>query len=74
VSGSFILTDFDVAKYQELCKKWHGTDLDKNTAKQELTKLVHQMELIYRPITQEEADSIAANEYGELNESAVKDQ
>ena len=73
MSGSFILTDFDVAKYRDLYKKRFGTDLDKNTAKQELTKLVHQMELIYRPITQEEADSVATNEYGESNEPAPKD-
>lgn len=49
----------DVADIQRMYKEHFDIDLDYETAYRELTKLVRQMELVYRPITNEQVDALA---------------
>jgi hypothetical protein len=44
-----IFTDEDVRKYQGLCRKYFGEEIDYRTAAQEMSALVHMVALIYRP-------------------------
>lgn len=48
----------DVADMQRLYKEKFGMEIDYQTAYSELTRLVRQMELVYRPITKEQAEAV----------------
>ncbi len=50
------LLDSDIIKYQKLYKAQFGKDIDKHNAREQLSKLVRQMELIYQPITKQQLE------------------
>lgn len=52
------IADADVQKYIDLYKKSYGLVIDKETAVRKLHQLVRQMELVYRPITQQQVDAL----------------
>ncbi len=52
------LLDTDIRKFQELYKARFGMDISKEEAVQKGGQLLRLMELIYRPMTQEEYDAI----------------
>lgn len=47
------LLDTDITKFQALYKARVGVELDYQAARKELAKLVRQVEIVYRPITEE---------------------
>ena len=49
------LTDKDIAKFQKLYKEKFNIELDYNAAYEKASKLVRQMEIVYQPITKEQA-------------------
>lgn len=53
-----MLTDTDIKKMQVLYKKHFGIDLDKDTARAELSLLVRQMELVYVPISAKQLEAL----------------
>lgn len=58
-----MITDADVAEFQELYEKRFSKTIDKDEAYKKLALLVRQMELIYQPITADQYDAFM-NEYG----------
>ncbi len=48
------ITDVDVSRFQSLYKKYTGRSIDIEDARTKLSALVRQMELIYRPITEQD--------------------
>ncbi|HOX30534.1 MAG TPA: hypothetical protein P5080_05085 [Candidatus Paceibacterota bacterium] len=55
-----VLSDNDIAKFQELYEKYLGKKIGKQEAYEKGIKLVNLMSLIYKPITQEELDRVEA--------------
>jgi len=53
-----LLLDDDIRKFQELYKARFGMDISKDEALTKGTKLRRLMELIYKPMTKEEYDTI----------------
>ena len=53
------ITEKDVKEFQDLYKAKFGKELDYQTARQKLTKLVLQMKTIYQPITKEQLEELA---------------
>ena len=52
------ITENDIKKFQKLYKKYYGIQLSNNDARIKLARLVHQVGLIYRPITQEQVENL----------------
>jgi hypothetical protein len=57
-----MLTEADVKKYQKLYTARFGIELGRDEAYTELSLLVRQMQLIFRPITQAEVDELEAKD------------
>lgn len=53
-----LLLDVDIRKFQELYKARFGIDISKEEALAKGTQLVRLMELVYKPMTQEEHEQI----------------
>ena len=45
------ITDKDITEFQALYKARFGKDIDSTEARDKLSKLVRQMEIVYQPIT-----------------------
>ena len=56
------ITDDDVTEFQRLYKTRFGKDIDRQTARRQLTLLVRQMEIIYKPITKKQYDNYMADQ------------
>jgi hypothetical protein len=69
-----MLTDADITKYQKLYKARFGKDIDRHTAREQLSKLVRQMEIVYQPITVEQVEDLIIEDAkkGVLNVSALQ--
>ncbi len=50
------ITDKDITEFQALYKARFGKDIDRTEARDKLSKLVRQMEIVYQPITKEQSD------------------
>ena len=53
-----LLLDADIKKFQELYKARFGVDISKDEALAKGTQLLRLMELVYKPMTQEEHELI----------------
>lgn len=53
------LTDSDIAEFKKLYKEKFGIMLDDTEARAGLSKLVRQMEIVYRPITKQQVEELA---------------
>lgn len=53
-----VLKDEDIQKFQALYKSRFGLDISREEAYEKGIKLVRLMELVYKPMTQEELDFI----------------
>jgi hypothetical protein len=62
-----VLSDDDIAKFQELYEKYLGKKIGKQEAYDKGIKLVNLMSLVYRPITQEELDQVEARRKSDKN-------
>ena len=51
------LLDSDLKEYQRLCKKHFGEDVSVDDAREQLSLLVRQMEIVYQPVTVAQFDS-----------------
>lgn len=51
-----MITDEHITQYQELYRERFGKELSREDARDQGTKLVRLMQLIYKPMTQEERD------------------
>ena len=60
------LLDEDIKKFQELYKSHFGMDISRQEALEKGTKLVRLMQLVYKPMTQEEYDLIQKHRYDTL--------
>jgi hypothetical protein len=61
-----MITDADVAEFQELYEKRFGAVIDRDEAYKKLTLLVRQIEIIYQPITRSQYEEYV-NEHGDDN-------
>ncbi|MEK7621426.1 MAG: hypothetical protein AAB395_03690 [Patescibacteria group bacterium] len=52
------ITDKDVAEFQTLYKARFGKDIDRTEARDKLSKLVRQMEIVYQPITKKQVKDL----------------
>lgn len=52
--GSTYINKDDIAEYKALYKARFGKEIDDNTAREQLSKLVRQMEIVYQPITKKQ--------------------
>lgn len=50
------ITDKDITEFQTLYKARFGKDIERTEARDKLSKLVRQMEIVYQPITKEQSD------------------
>ena len=50
------LLNKDLKEYQRLCKKYFDESVTENEAREQLTLLVRQMEIVYRPVTKVQFD------------------
>lgn len=55
------ITKADVKKYQKLCLAKFGKEPDYQTAYEQLSKLVRQMEIVYQPLDESVATESNAN-------------
>ncbi len=53
-----MLSDERIAKYQAIYKKYYGKEISREHALEQGTKLIRMMQLIYKPMTQEEYDML----------------
>ena len=53
-----MLTDKQVTEYQEIYKKIYGKEISKQEALEQGIKLIHLMEIVYKPMTQKEYDMV----------------
>lgn len=69
-----MLTDADITNYQKLYKAHFGEDIDRHTAREQLSKLVRQMEIVYQPITEEQVEDLIIEDAikGVLNVPALQ--
>lgn len=65
---AFDVTEKDVQKLQALYKSLHGIDLDYETAYRKAHLLLRQMELVYRPITKQQAAQLNNENENKINE------
>lgn len=49
-----MLSDEQITKYQEIYKKYYGKEISREDALEQGIKLVRLIELIYKPMTEEE--------------------
>ena len=56
------ITDEDISEFQALFKARFDIDLDHNTARDKLSKLVRQMEIVYQPITKKQLEDLKAKD------------
>ncbi len=49
-----VLSDEDIAKFQQLYKSHYGTEISKEDAYEQGIKLVRLMSLVYQPMTEDE--------------------
>jgi len=59
------LTDGDIQAFIKLCQEKRGITLDKDTAKTKLHRLVRSIELVYQPITKEQATALKDEDLNE---------
>lgn len=52
------LFDTDITRFQALYKAHVGVELDHQAAREELAKLVRQVEIVYRPVTKEQTEAL----------------
>lgn len=69
-----MLTEADITKYQKLYKARFGKDIERHTSRDQLSKLVRQMEIVYQPITVTDLENLIIKdaEAGSLNVSALQ--
>ncbi|HUD05441.1 MAG TPA: hypothetical protein VMR18_00760 [Candidatus Saccharimonadales bacterium] len=69
-----MLTDDDITKYQALYKAQFGKDIDKQTAREQLSRLVRQLEIVYQPITVHDLEDLIIEDAkkGVLNVPALR--
>lgn len=53
-----MLADSDIAEFKKLYKEKFNIELDDITARQKLSLLVRQMEIIYQPITEQQVEEL----------------
>lgn len=53
------ISEKDVKEFQDLYKSKFGKELDYQTARQKLTKLLIQVKTVYQPITKEQVEELA---------------
>ena len=53
-----MLTEADITKYQKIYKTRFGKDIDRHTARHELSLLVRQIEIIYQPISVQDLEDV----------------
>lgn len=53
-----VLSDEDIAKFQQLYKEQYGTEISKEEAYEQGIKLVRLMSRIYKPMTEEEYNTV----------------
>lgn len=51
-----MITDEHITQYQEIYRKQFGKEISREDARDQGTKLVRLMQIIYQPMTQEEHD------------------
>lgn len=68
-----MITDTDIAEFQDLYQKQFGGVLDKDEAFKKLTLLIRQVEIVYQPITKEQYQQYV-NEHGDNCESERPEQ
>jgi hypothetical protein len=49
-------TSKDISRYQDLCRRYFATEVDEQTAIEELTSLVWLVRLIYHPFSQKQLE------------------
>lgn len=55
-----VLTDADIKEFQKLYVEHFQTQLTDNVAREKLTKLVRQMELVYRPVSAHQVKALTS--------------
>ena len=53
-----MLTDKEITDYQAIYKKIYGKNISKQEALEQGIKLIRLMEIVYKPMTQEEYDMV----------------
>jgi hypothetical protein len=68
------LLNSDIIKYQKQYKAQFGKDIDNHTAREQLSKLVRQMEVVYQPISVHDLEELIIEDAkkGVLNVPAIK--
>ena len=57
-----MLSDEQITKYQEIYKKYYGKEISREDALEQGIKLVRLIELIYKPMTEEEYNEFLESE------------
>ncbi len=52
------LTDMDIEEYQDICRKVLSVEVTPEQAREELAVLILQVQMVYRPMTFDELESI----------------
>lgn len=58
-NGNSYITESDIKEYKALHKARTGNDIDDTHAREQLSKLVRMMEIVYQPITKKQAKAVA---------------
>lgn len=68
-----MITDADITKYQKLYKARFAKNIDRHTARHELSLLVRQMEIVYQPISVQDLEDLIIKDAkdGSLNVPAL---
>ena len=67
------INEADITEFQELYKSKLGLQIDRQTAREKLTLLVRQMEIVYQPITKKQYDTHMAASMPKLCRLAASD-
>lgn len=66
-NGNSYITESDIKEYKVLHKARTGNDIDDTQAREQLSKLVRMMEIVYQPITKEQAKAVADSDIKKAN-------
>ena len=61
MSGAASINQKDIDEYRKVYKEKYGKDISNFEAREQLSKLVRMLEIVYQPITKEELKAFNSN-------------
>ncbi|OGL35884.1 hypothetical protein A3F38_01190 [Candidatus Saccharibacteria bacterium RIFCSPHIGHO2_12_FULL_48_21] len=71
-NGATDISERDISDYKKLYRAKFGKDLDNQVAREQLSKLVRMMEIVYQPITKKQMKELAEEDSSQVQKAKLK--